>query len=115
MVYDKDEKDKLTLKNNNFVSDYIVSIIWNIYYFLQFYILWICVHTLASNVYTHLCAHFSFNGFLMSPFLVSTPHCKALHWLTNKSLSCIENMWTILGGWFITKIVHFELNRNKEN
>ena len=63
------------------------------------YLLWIAIHYLSSHFYVQLCTPSTLSGFLMSPFLVSSPHCKALQWTMNRGTDVIENMWVVFGLW----------------
>jgi hypothetical protein len=44
-------------------------------------------------------------GFITSPFMTMAPHCKAMHWLLDMSLSTITNMWVVLGSWFSLHLI----------
>ena len=87
---------KIPSKNITFITE-----LWNI---VKIYLFWIVVHFVSSNLYSHLCTNMSLWGLLSSPFLVVSPHCKALFWLTNNSITNITNMWLVLGTWFMTKL-----------
>lgn len=63
------------------------------------YIFWIFMHYATAHLYPYFCAQLSLTGALTSPFLVMTPHCKAIHWTMQTSTHAIENMWVVLGTW----------------
>ena len=63
------------------------------------YLLWITLHYGASHLYVSFCTPPTWSGFLMSPFLVTTPHCRALQWTIHHGTSTIETMWFFLGTW----------------
>jgi hypothetical protein len=65
--------------------------------FAIFYLCWILVHYSASHLYTYLCTHLSLYGILISPFIVSTPHCTAIRWLISEGSNSIVAMWTAIG------------------
>lgn len=71
-------------------------------YFLKLYgiyLLWICLHYLAAHLYTKLCVPNSLIGLIMSPFLISTPHCQGLRWIVYNAAGIINNMWVLIGAW----------------
>jgi hypothetical protein len=68
------------------------------------YLLWILLHYIASHLYIYFCVPQSMYGFLISPFLITTPHCKALRWCIHDGSNIINNMWSLLGNWIISKI-----------
>jgi len=63
------------------------------------YLLWICLHYAASHLYIKLCVPNNVFGFLITPFLISTPHCQGLRWIVYNGANIINNMWLILGSW----------------
>ena len=66
------------------------------------YLLWICLHYGASHMYIKLCVPRTIFGFIMSPFMVSTPHCQGLRWIVYNAATIINNMWLALGAWIYT-------------
>ena len=63
------------------------------------YMLWICIHYLAGNLYGYFCTPNTFIGFLTSPFLTVAPHCKAIRWIIYNGGNTIGDMWVIFGTW----------------
>jgi len=63
------------------------------------YLLWICIHYVAGNVYAYLCTPTTFTGFITSPFLAVTPECKAIRWVIYNGGNIINDMWIIVGTW----------------
>lgn len=51
----------------------IIRLIFNI---SGIYLLWIFLHYVASHLYVKLCVPNTIIGFIMSPFMTSTPHCQ---------------------------------------
>ena len=49
------------------------------YEFCIIYFIWIVLHYIASHLYTRMCTHFSFIGFISSPFLVPAPLAPTSH------------------------------------
>ncbi len=68
------------------------------------YLFWICLHYVAANMYTYYCVPSFFQGFIMSPFLVSAPHCKAIRWVVHNCGNTIDNMWIMLATWICSKL-----------
>lgn len=69
------------------------------------YFLWIILHYLASHLYIYFCVPQTFYGFLISPFLVTTPHCQALRWCLHNGSNIINTMWITFGNWIYSKII----------
>jgi hypothetical protein len=38
-------------------------------------------------------------GFLLSPFMLSTPHCKLLNWAIYNGVANITAMWIVFMSW----------------
>ncbi len=69
------------------------------------YIVWILLHYIASHLYTKLCVPNTIYGFVMSPFMVTAPHCQGLRWIVYNGSNIITNMWVILGTWACSNIL----------
>lgn len=93
------------LASVNFVTDTSLKLAEITWSGSKVYLFWILVHYLVSNSYGSFCTPKSTYGFLTSPILVSSPHCKALRWAHEISGSTIDNMWIIFGTWIANKIV----------
>ena len=63
------------------------------------YVLWIFMHYLAAHMYVKLCVPSTIVGFLLSPFMIATPHCQGLRWVVYNAANMINNMWIVLGAW----------------
>jgi hypothetical protein len=70
---------------------------------IAIYFVWICIHYCASHLYVRLCTRGTFIGFILSPFLVSSPHCQALRWCILQGANQIVLMWATIGTWFVMK------------
>ena len=70
------------------------------------YFIWTALHYASSQAYTVYCTPKTFTGYILSPFIATTAHCKALRWVTYHGGNVIENMWLILGTWVYSKIVN---------
>ena len=71
------------------------------------YLIWIALHFFASQFYIELCVPKTIYGFIVSPFLMATPHCQALRWIVYNAASTINNMWIIMGTWFCSQIMFY--------
>jgi hypothetical protein len=69
------------------------------------YLAWITLHYGAAHLYTKFCAHDTLVGFIMSPFMVVAPHCRALRWVVSTASGVIENMWIVFGTWVCANIL----------
>ena len=63
------------------------------------------LHYIAAHVYTEICVPKTLYGFVISPFIVCTPHCRGLRWVIVNSTTVIENMWILLGTWITSNIL----------
>lgn len=68
------------------------------------YLLWICLHYFSAHLYIKFCVPSTVIGFIMSPFMISTPHCQGLRWILYNAANVINNMWIILGAWIYSII-----------
>ena len=71
-----------------------------------FYVAWIAAHYVATHLYIKYCTPASLMGFLLSPFIASTPHCEGLRWVISTGGSNIMAMWTFAGAWVAREIAH---------
>ena len=69
------------------------------------YLFWIMLHYFSAQMYVYYCAPRGFYGFLISPFLVAAPHCRAIRWIIHNGGNMVDNMWLILGTWLCSKII----------
>jgi hypothetical protein len=67
----------------------------------------ISLHYLSANFYTTYCVHWSITGFLNTPFLFDSMHCKISRWIFIESYNYIHSFWLLLASYTITKIVEF--------
>jgi len=68
------------------------------------YFLWISLHYFSAHLYIKFCVPDTLIGFVMSPFMVSTPHCQGLRWIVYNAASVINNMWILIGAWIYSMI-----------
>lgn len=97
------------------VYEYIMSAINTIvpalkwlYFISKVYIIWITIHYISCQLYVHYCVPSGITGYLLSPFLVSSPQCKALRWAFYNGGNIIDNMWNYLGVWASTQLLKIE-------
>lgn len=69
------------------------------------YLFWIFLHYLSGQMYAYYCTPDHLKGFLVSPFLASSPHCKAIRWALYNGGNAIDNMWIILATWLCSKVI----------
>ena len=109
-----DDDDELENIVHN--SDFIVERIYNIFSHIQniikfifgvsgVYLVWICLHYFASHLYVKFCVPKTVMGFLLSPFMTSTPHCHGLRWVVYNAANMINNMWIICGTWVCSTLL----------
>lgn len=68
------------------------------------YLVWIIIHYIAGVLYSMYCTPNTIIGFLISPFLVLTPHCKVFRWIIYNGGLIITDIWIVLGTWITAKI-----------
>jgi hypothetical protein len=97
-------------------SDFILERIYNIFSHIQnifkfifgvsgIYLAWICLHYFASHLYVKFCVPKTVMGFLLSPFMTSTPHCHGLRWVVYNAANMINNMWIVCGTWVCSTLL----------
>ena len=69
------------------------------------YLFWMMLHYFSAQLYVYYCAPRGFYGFLISPFLVAAPHCRAIRWIIHNGGNMVDNMWLILGTWLCSKVI----------
>jgi hypothetical protein len=78
------------------------------------YILWVFLHYIASHLYINFCVPKTMYGFILSPFMIPTPHCQGLRWIVYNGANIINNMWIVLGSWLCSTIVIINNGRRTE-
>ena len=69
------------------------------------YLYWTMLHYFSAQLYVYYCAPRGLYGFLISPFLVAAPHCRAIRWIIHNGGNMVDNMWLILGTWLCSKVI----------
>ena len=94
---------------NNKIKIFLYNVADQVYIFIGFsfgvYLLWICLHYIASHLYVRMCVPSTVLGFLLSPFMTATPHCQGLRWVVFNAANMINNMWIILGAWIMSNVL----------
>lgn len=60
------------------------------------------MHYIASHAYSQICTPWTITGFLLSPFMVTTPHCTAIRWFMNLGSENINILWITIGSFGIS-------------
>lgn len=118
---DNDINDIASLFNfKSFIFCKIIRFIWNmimqvlsltillisvLYSMFGYYIMWISLHYAAVHIYPSYCAPLTLTGFILSPFMVSAPHCIAMRWLVVEGSNVIVTMWVAIGAYAIQKML----------
>ena len=68
------------------------------------YLLWISLHYFSSHLYIKFCVPNTIIGFMMSPFMIMTPHCQGLRWIVYNAANIINHMWILIGAWIYSMI-----------
>lgn len=99
---------------DNFVSFILRTTIF-LFKISGIYILWISLHYFSAHLYVKFCVPNSIIGFIMSPFMISTPHCQGLRWIVYNAANIINHMWILIGAWIysIIWIVGVERSHDK--
>jgi len=99
-------------KNQKGNMSTFVSIGKTINYFIKagfeifgIYMFWIVLHYICANMYALWCAPYTIFGFILSPFISSTPHCYAFRWVITNGSNIINTMWITLGSWIAKKLL----------
>ena len=109
----KISKGEFPEKLYNFFDKMFSIIVKTTIFFLKasfLYILWICLHYFSANLYVKFCVPNTIFGFIMSPLMISTPHCQGLRWIVYNAANIINNMWIVIGAWIYSMI--WIINKN---
>ena len=68
------------------------------------YLLWISLHYFSAHLYIKYCVPNTIIGFMMSPFMIMTPHCQGLRWIVYNAANIINHMWIVIGAWIYSMI-----------
>jgi len=89
-------------------TDMTISYIFKTLIFLfkisGIYLLWIGLHYFSAHLYIKFCVPNSVIGFIMSPLMITTPHCQGLRWIVYNAANIINHMWILIGAWIYSMI-----------
>jgi hypothetical protein len=83
----------------------LLLLIITLYSFVGYYIMWIVLQYTAAHLYPMYCMPISISGFLLSPFMVSAPHCVAMRWMITEGSNIIITMWVTIGAYAIQRMI----------
>jgi hypothetical protein len=113
-----DEKNIVSIKNayKIFITflHFLLRTLIAILKVSSIYLLWICLHYFSAHLYIKFCVPDTIIGFLMSPFMIATPHCQGLRWIVYNAAGIINNMWILIGTWIYSMIWIFKTNNHTE-
>jgi hypothetical protein len=66
---------------------------------VKVYLFWNTMHWTAIQLYQYFCAPKTLIGYLMTPIMTQTPHCKTLDWVHRTSTNAFNSIATILVTW----------------
>lgn len=87
------------------ILELLILFIITIYSFFGYYIMWIILQYTAAHLYPVYCMPISISGFLLSPFMVSAPHCVAMRWMITEGSNIIITMWVTFGAYAIQRMI----------
>jgi hypothetical protein len=73
--------------------------------FVLTYLLWASLSYFSTHLYAHFCADWSVMGFFIHPFMVSSPHCRALRWFVVEGSTVITHLFAMIAAYVATAIV----------
>ena len=76
-----------------------------VFYLIAIYAGWISTHYACSHIYIEYCTPKTIKGFIISPFIVATPHCTGLRWCITEGANTINTMWSVIGAWVATRAI----------
>ena len=100
----KNQEQYSEQKNSGFLLKYIpdTTIIPKELYI---YIICIVLHFISPHIYIKFCIPNTLLGMIMSPFMLMTPQCQILRWISYYSGYTINHMWILLASWLLRTVV----------
>ena len=95
-------------------SSYVTfnNMVNTIKYYLMFvynatviYFIWVFIQYISIYLYKRFCTPYTIIGILLSPLLISSPHCKALRWAIYTGATTLDSMWGLFGIWISSKLI----------
>ncbi len=101
-----DDNDTMIVESSvDIMKIYIYQICTGAFSVSKIYLFWICLHYASVHLYVYFCAPASFTGFILSPFQIALPHCRALRWASQNGADVVNSMWVVFGTWLCSKVV----------
>ena len=95
-------------------SSYVIfnNMVNTIKYYLMFvynatviYFIWVFIQYISIYLYKRFCTPYTIIGILLSPLLISSPHCKALRRAIYTGANTLDSMWVLFGIWISSKLI----------
>lgn len=64
----------------------------------------ISAHYICAHLYATWCTPYTIYGFILSSFLVASPHCTGLRWAIFNGANQINIMWAFVGGYLVKHV-----------
>lgn len=88
--------------------DFYLDILITLKPIILFYLSWIFIHYICSQLYIYYCVPANFFGIFISPILSMTPHCTAFRWVIYEAGNIFYGMWIALGTWMATNLLIYK-------
>jgi hypothetical protein len=102
---DKTVEPRSKWENMKIIYNIVVPYFQWTFVITKVYILWVIIHYVSVQLYVKYCVPSSIWGFIISPLLISSPHCKAMRWVLHVGADKIDAMWNSIGVWFSEKLL----------
>jgi hypothetical protein len=73
---------------------------------MKVYLFWNTMHWGAIQFYQHFCAPQTIIGYIMTPLMSQTPHCRTADWIHRTSTDAFNSITTLVVTWgtsFVSK------------
>ena len=88
--------------------DFFIETIIKIKPLILFYLSWIFIHYVCSQLYIYYCVPANLFGIFISPFLSMTPYCTAFRWVIYEAGNIFYGMWISLGAWMAANLLIYK-------
>mgnify|MGYP001299196063 FL=1 len=79
---------------------------------IKVYLFWNTMHWGAIQIYHQFCAPKTLVGYIMTPIMTQTPHCKTLDWFHRASTDAFNNISILVITWGTTFVSNwFTINK----
>jgi Na+/H+ antiporter NhaC len=82
---------------------------------MKVYLFWNTMHWGAIQFYQYFCAPKTIVGYIMSPLMTQTPHCRTAHWFQRTSTDAFNSITTLVVTWgtsFVSKWFSIKTHTN---